>query len=70
MKTRASIVKNVTGSATETRADEQVMKVSAVTIALGSCLIGLWSVASLVSGMIASGGPIAFVKYWFKAVLG
>jgi hypothetical protein len=35
-----------------------------------ACAIGLWAAASLIGGMIASGGPVALVADWFKAVFG
>jgi len=48
----------------------EVSKVGVVTIAAFGALVGLWSFACIVGGMTASGGPLAFVGDWFKAVTG
>ncbi len=37
---------------------------------VGLGLFGLWVVACIVGGLIAAGGPLAFVKAWFGAVMG
>jgi len=41
-----------------------------ITVAAFGALVGLWSLACIVGGMAASGGPLAFVGDWFKAVTG
>ena len=33
-------------------------------------LIGIWSAACFVGGLVASGGPLAMVKNYFSAVTG
>jgi hypothetical protein len=48
----------------------EVSKVGVITIAAFGALVGLWSLACIVGGMTASGGPLAFVGDWFKAVTG
>jgi hypothetical protein len=55
---------------TDDKVDVQITKVGFAVIGLSSCAIGLWAAASLVSGMIASGGPVALVADWFRAVIG
>lgn len=57
---------------TQTRTDvtTEVSKIGIITVAAFGGLVALWSVALLVGGMIASGGPLAFVGDWFKAVSG
>lgn len=56
------------------RADDkvevQIAKVGFAVIGLSSCAIGIWAAASLLGGMIASGGPVALVANWFRAVIG
>jgi hypothetical protein len=39
-------------------------------VAVFGVIVGLWSLASLVGGLVASGGPLALVGNWFKAVSG
>jgi hypothetical protein len=48
----------------------EVSKVGVITIAAFAALVGLWSAACIIGGMAASGGPLAFVGAWFKAVTG
>ncbi len=39
-------------------------------VGVASSLIGLWAAACFVGGLVASGGPITFIKSWFTAVAG
>jgi hypothetical protein len=48
----------------------EVSKVSVTVVAVFGVIVGLWSLASLVGGLLASGGPLALVGNWFKAVSG
>lgn len=48
----------------------EISKVGIITIAAFAGLVGLWSAACIIGGMAASGGPLAFVGAWFKAVTG
>lgn len=48
----------------------EVSKVGIVTVAAFGTLVGLWSLACIIGGMAASGGPLAFVSDWFRAVSG
>lgn len=51
-------------------ATTEISKVGVITVAAFGILVGLWSLACIVGGMAASGGPLAFVGDWFKAVTG
>lgn len=55
---------------TDDKIDVQISKVGLAVIGLSSCAIGLWAAASLLGGMVASGGPVALVINWFRAVVG
>lgn len=55
---------------TQTDAATEVSKIGVITIAAFGAVVGLWSVACIIGGMAASGGPLAFVGAWFKAVTG
>ncbi len=48
----------------------EVSKVSISVVAIFGVVVGLWSLASLVGGLVSSGGPLALVGNWFKAVFG
>jgi len=58
------------GSSTHTDATTEISKVGVITVAAFGAVVALWSIACLVGGMAASGGPLAFVGDWFKAVTG
>jgi hypothetical protein len=70
MKTKTAV--NRSGAKVQTRVnvDSQVYTVGLTVIGVSACAIGLWAVASLIGGMAASGGPVALVADWFKAVFG
>lgn len=70
MKTQAAAAK--TGSAVRSggKVDEQVMRVGFATLCISSCAIGVWALISLFGGMVASGGPVALIAEWVKAVVG
>ena len=70
MKTQIAAIKTRNAVRTESKVDEQLFKVGFVVIGASSCAIGLWAAASLIGGMVASGGPLALVANWFSAVLG
>lgn len=48
----------------------EISKAGMYTVGIASTLIGIWGLACFVGGLIASGGPLAFVADWFKAVTG
>jgi hypothetical protein len=70
MKVRAKA--NTAGSMTREniRIDEQIYTTGLSIIGIASCVIGLWAFAALVGGLVASGGPVALVTNWAKAVFG
>jgi len=59
-----------TRSTTSVDATTEVSRVTIVTVAAFGAVVGLWSLACIVSGMAASGGPLAFAGQWLKAVTG
>lgn len=65
-------VKQKTGAETNTAQNvtTEVSRVGIITVAAFGALVGLWSLACLVGGLSASGGPLAFAGDWFKAVTG
>lgn len=66
-KTTSGIQSRVQTSA---HIDTEISKIGVGGIAIVSSLIGLWSIACMVSGLVHSGGPLSFVKSWFGAVIG
>lgn len=70
MKSQMTAIKTRNAVKTDGKVDEQVLKVGFVAIGVASCALGIWSAASLIGGMVASGGPLALVANWFRAVTG
>ena len=70
MKTQMTATKTRNAVKTDGKVDEQILKVGFVSIGVASVALGLWAAASLVGGMVASGGPLALVVNWFRAVTG
>lgn len=58
------------GSTATTDSATEVSKIGIVTVAAFGVVVGLWSLACIVGGMAASGGPLAFAGDWLKAVTG
>ncbi len=48
----------------------EVSKVSIAFVAILGVAVGLWSLACIVGGLAASGGPLKLVGAWVKAVTG
>lgn len=62
--------KSKTGAGEMTGVGAEVSKVGISVVTILGGIVGLWSLASLVGGLVASGGPLALVGNWFKAVSG
>lgn len=48
----------------------EVSKAGIGTVAILGLVVGLWSFACIIGGLVASGGPLQLVGNWFKAVTG
>lgn len=48
----------------------EVSKVSITFVAVLGVAVGLWSLACIVGGLAASGGPLKLAGDWLKAVTG
>lgn len=70
MKTRTAVSRPGTGTRTDERVDTQLHRLGISVLGVSAFAIGLWAVAALIGGMVASGGPLALVANWFKAVFG
>lgn len=68
MKRRITAVKTRDVVESEGKVDEQLMKVGLAIIGASSCVIGIWAAVSLISGMMASGGPLALFSNWLNTV--
>jgi hypothetical protein len=55
---------------TNTTVSAEVDKVIIGSIAAFAGLVGLWSVACIISAMVQAGGPLQLIGGWFKAVSG
>lgn len=65
-------IERKTGSAVneQINVSTEVSKLSITFVAILGAAVGVWSLACIVGGLIASGGPLEFVGAWFKAVTG
>jgi len=70
MKTRAAIDRSGAARKTGSPADVQVYSTGLAGVGFAACAIGLWAVASLLGGLVASGGPLGLARAWFNAVFG
>lgn len=70
VETTKSSAKDRTSVKTSVDATAEISKGAVVSVGVVGAVIGLWSLASLVGGMIAAGGPFSVVKSWFGAVTG
>ncbi len=61
--------KEITKSGDQTL-DGELSKVGITAMFFAAGLVGLWGMACLFSGLVQSGGPLAFVRTWFSALIG
>ncbi len=54
----------------QTTVETEISKVTVIAITTISAAIGIWGLACFIGGMVASGGPLAFIGSWFRAVSG
>ena len=48
----------------------EVSKVGISVVAIFGVAVGAWSLACIIGGLAASGGPLQFVGGWVKAITG
>ena len=65
-----SIVKNRTNQKTTVDTRAEVARGALISMNAVGIVIGMWSLASLISAMAMVGGPFALAKAWFSAVSG
>lgn len=53
-----------------TDAATEVSKVSIAVVGIFAAMVGLWSLACIVGGIMSSGGVSQLLSSWFKAVTG
>jgi hypothetical protein len=58
------------GVSEQSSVSTEVSKVSITSVAVLGVAVGLWSLACLVGGLVASGGPLQLAGDWFRAVTG
>jgi hypothetical protein len=58
-----------TGSAA-TNISTEISKTGITAIAITAGIIGCWAVASMIAGVINSGGPVDLIASLFKAISG
>ena len=68
--TTKSIAKNKTSAITTVDTKTEVAKGTLVSMGAAGAVVGLWSFASLIGGMVAAGGPFSLAKALFGAAAG
>jgi hypothetical protein len=68
--TTKSIAKNRTSAKTSVDTNAEISRTALVSLSAAGAIVGLWSFASLIGGMVAVGGPLSLAKAWFGAVVG
>ncbi len=48
----------------------EVSKVSITFVAILGVAVGVWSLACIIGGLVATGGPLNLIGAWVKAVTG
>ena len=66
-KTKA---KTRTNTQTAVSAQAEVSRGAVATMVGAGAIVGLWSIASLASAMVMTGGPVSLAKAWIGAVAG
>ncbi len=62
--------KTRTTTRTNVNVEAEVSRGTLVTLGTAGAIVGLWSLASLIGGLVVAGGPIALAKAWFNAIIG
>ncbi|MFP3983084.1 MAG: hypothetical protein ACLFV2_05260 [Desulfurivibrionaceae bacterium] len=52
------------------QAKAEITRGMVVSLSAISGLIGAWTAACLIGGLVASGGPLSFLNSWSNAVIG
>lgn len=55
---------------TSVEATTEVSKVTIGAVGVFAAIVGLWSLACIIGGIVAGGGPGGLISGWFKAVTG
>lgn len=70
MKAKSAVSQSLSGVQSNIGVQSQIDKVSMAVIGISAFAFGLWAFASIVGGVMASGGPLALAGDWVKAVFG
>lgn len=62
--------KTKTNAQTSVSARAEISKGAVATFGAAGAIVGLWSFASLIGGLVVAGGPISLVQAWFGAAFG
>lgn len=67
---KSIITRAATRTETKQATGTETDKVAITIMAVASGLVGAWVVACLAVAVVASGGPVALVGSWLKAITG
>ena len=70
MKTTTTAIRTGETKTSDVSVADQVSKVTLGVVSLATCGIGLWALAGIVGGIVASDGPGGLIANWVSAVFG
>ncbi len=59
-----------TTSSAAANASTEISKIGIIAIGITAGIIGCWAVATMIAGVVNSGGPLDLVSNLFKAITG
>jgi hypothetical protein len=70
MKNSTGINRSRTATTTATEVSTEISKTGITAVGIVAGIIGCWAIASMVAGVVNSGGPVDLVVSLFKAING
>ncbi|MDP3696165.1 MAG: hypothetical protein Q8R42_08635 [Desulfocapsaceae bacterium] len=70
MKNTTGINKSRSASTAATNVSTEISKTAITTVGIVAGIIGCWAIASMIAGVINSGGPIDLATSLFRAING
>ena len=68
--TANTVAKTRTRQQTAVSVQAEISRGAVASMGIAGAVIGLWSFASLVGGLVVAGGPISLAQSWFGALVG
>ncbi|NOQ46867.1 MAG: hypothetical protein GQ559_09395 [Desulfobulbaceae bacterium] len=68
--TTNTVAKTRTNEQTAVSVQAEISRGAVATMGATGAVVGLWSFASLIGGLVVTGGPISLAQSWFGAAFG